>query len=128
MMDAPIVQDTDGRRIIIGSKVRLWDSLDDKDIGTVETIGDWDVDDDGYGKARVYAPSIFVRFPDGILEGFNTLGIDWGSSDTWPTAECEELTVIEPVCAECGLILREDKGEAFVNDAGRITCNDHYGG
>jgi hypothetical protein len=62
-----IVEDADGKRLLVGSRVRCGD-----DLGVVTAISDPDGDVDDYGRSVGINPKVSVDFDDGSEDSFTT--------------------------------------------------------
>jgi hypothetical protein len=108
--DPPTVEDYDGRLIDVGTRVRYYDydphhpdwsrSNDDRYIGTVVEITDWDGDCDDEGRSISIPPDVVVEFSDGSRESYGTCDWQYPHSygyDAVPTeGKVEELAVVGP--------------------------------
>lgn len=104
--DGFIITDYDGREMVVGTRVHMWDAdLDvpadvDSVVGTVIDLGEWDGDCDDEGRSIGIAPRVAVRFDDGTTEEFVTSEWEyegWAYYSVPVAGQVEELNVFGPL-------------------------------
>jgi hypothetical protein len=121
-MTAPAITDFDGRPVLVGSRVRYWEPLEDGSIalGTVTRIEDWDGDADDEGRPVAIPPTVYVAWDSGETESYRTC--DWSMGSPWHDPEggkVEEIDVLpegESVTTTNERLVAEMRGE------GRDEC------
>ena len=106
-MTLPTVTDYQDRPVLVGTRVRYFDTDDhraEQDLGTVTGITEWDADVDDDGRSIVNPPEVVVLWDDGAEESYVTsewetewvgVGPDVYREPT--TGRVEELVVVTPL-------------------------------
>ena len=88
-MSNPIVLDSDGGELRVGSRVSVGPAPDDH--GTVVSISDIDGDVDSYGRPFSIGPRVYVKFDDGLEDDFGTSSTARWYTETDAPYLCDDL-------------------------------------